>query len=106
VGLFNKSPQVLYFGGKILLLAAFFQLFDGVGIIRAGGLRGAGDTRWTMYVGVTFAWLLFAPLAFLFGMKLEMGVVGAWVGASIYIVILGLTMLGRFRSKKWLQIQI
>jgi len=106
VGLFNKSPQVLYFGGRILLLCAFFQFFDGVGIISAGGLRGAGDTRWTMYVGVTFAWLLFAPLAFLFGMRLEMGVVGAWVGASIYIVILGLTMLGRFRGKKWLKIQI
>jgi len=106
VGLFNTSPQVIHFGTRILLLAALFQFFDGMGIISSGGLRGAGDTRWTMYVGVIFAWVLFAPLAFLFGIGLKMGVVGAWTGATIYIIILGLTLSGRFIRKKWLQIRI
>jgi MATE family multidrug resistance protein len=106
LSMFNKSPQVLYLGTRILLFAAVFQFFDGMGIISAGGLRGAGDTRWTMIVGVLCAWFLFAPLALLFGFGLRMGVVGAWMGASIYIIILGLTLFWRFWSKRWMQIKI
>ncbi|KPL19722.1 MAG: hypothetical protein AMJ92_01925 [candidate division Zixibacteria bacterium SM23_81] len=106
VGLFNKSTQVLYLGSRILLFAALFQVFDAVGIISAGGLRGAGDTRWTMLVGVSYAWLLFAPLSFLFGLGLKLGVVGAWMGATIYILIFGLTLFWRFWSKRWLQLTI
>ena len=72
----------------------------------SGGLRGAGDTRWTMVVGVSYAWLLFVPLALTFGYTLEMGVVGAWIGATIYIIIFGLTLFWRFWSKKWMNIKI
>jgi len=106
VGLFNKSEQVLFLGSRILLFAAVFQFFDGAGIISAGALRGAGDTRWTMIVGVIFSWFVFAPLALLFGFGLKMGVVGSWLGATIYIIVLGSTLFWRYRSKRWLAIKI
>ncbi len=106
IGLFDDSAEVLLYGSRILLLAAVFQLFDAVGIVSSGGLRGAGDTRWIMIVGVSYAWLLFVPLALLFGYTLGMGVVGAWGGATIYIIIFGLTLFWRFWSKKWMTIKI
>jgi MATE family multidrug resistance protein len=106
IGLFDDSAEVLTYGARILLLAAAFQLFDAVGIVSSGGLRGAGDTRWIMMVGVSYAWLLFVPLALLFGYALDMGVVGAWMGATIYIIIFGLTLFWRFWSRKWMAIKI
>lgn len=106
IAVFDDSAQVLRYGTSILLLAAAFQLFDAVGITSSGGLRGAGDTRWTMVVGVSYAWLLFVPLALGFGYALGMGVVGAWIGATIYIIIFGLTLFWRFWSKKWMAIKI
>ncbi len=106
VSVFDDNPRVLFFGSRILLLAAVFQIFDCLGIISSGALRGAGDTRWPMVVGVSYAWMLFVPLILLFGYVLKWGVVGAWVGASIYIIAFGLTLLWRFWSKKWLQIKI
>jgi MATE family multidrug resistance protein len=106
IAVFDDSALVLRYGSSILLLAAAFQLFDAVGIISSGGLRGAGDTRWTMIVGVSYAWLLFVPLALTFGYALDMGVVGAWVGATIYIIIFGLTLFWRYWSKKWMAIKI
>ena len=100
-GLFSRDPSVLEFSRKILVLAACFQVFDGMGMISSGSLRGAGDTRWPMIAGVLFAWLLFMPLMIFFGTVLDGGVVGAWVGGTIYIIALGITLFFRYRSGVW-----
>jgi MATE family multidrug resistance protein len=102
----NSDPQVVRIGVKIMRLAALFEVFDGVGIISGGCLRGAGDTRWIMLVGTTFAWGLFLPLAYLGGFTLHGGALGAWGGATTYIIALGVSFYLRFRSGKWQSIKI
>lgn len=106
ISIISKEPEVINLGAKILMLAGVFQLSDGFGICANGALRGAGDTRFVMIVGLSYAWFLFLPLAYLFGYTLGKGVVGAWVGATIYIIIYGITVLLRFRGGKWESIQI
>jgi Na+-driven multidrug efflux pump len=49
---------------------------------------------------------LFLPLAYLGGFVLKGGAVGAWAGATVYIIALGLTFFFRFRSGKWQTIKI
>jgi MATE family multidrug resistance protein len=105
-GIFSTEPDVLRFSSRILLLAAVFQIFDGVQMISSGSLRGAGDTRWPMIVAVLYTWFLFIPLAYVFGDILGGGVVGAWVGATIYIILLGATLLLRYRSGAWKTMKI
>lgn len=102
----SKEPEVIAKGAGVLRLAGIFQLFDGFGICANGALRGAGDTRFTMIVGLTYAWLMFLPLAYLFGVIMDGGVVGAWIGGTIYICLLGCTLFLRFRSDRWEKIQI
>jgi MATE family multidrug resistance protein len=106
VSLINSDPEVVEIGVKVLRLAALFQVFDGLGIVSNGCLRGAGDTRWAMYIGVGYAWLLFLPLAYIGGFVLDYGAVGAWGGATIYICALGLTFYLRFRGGRWQSIKI
>lgn len=106
VSLINSDPEVVRIGTQVLRLAAVFQIFDGLGIVSSGCLRGAGDTMWTMAVMVGFAWLLFVPLAYVGGFLLKGGAVGAWAGATIYIIALGITFYLRFRSGKWQKIKI
>ncbi|HVP57627.1 MAG TPA: MATE family efflux transporter, partial [bacterium] len=81
----NSSPEVIRIGTTILRMAALFQIFDCLGIISSGCLRGAGDTRWTMVVSMTCAWLVFVPLAYIGGFVLKGGAIGAWAGATAYI---------------------
>jgi MATE family multidrug resistance protein len=102
----NQDPQVVSMGVKILRIAAIFLMFDSMGIASNGCLRGAGDTRWPMYIGVTYAWFLFVPLAYVGAMVLKGGAVGAWAGATVYIISLGLTYFLRFRNGKWRSIKI
>jgi MATE family multidrug resistance protein len=106
VALINSDPEVIRIGARIIRLAALFQVFDGVGIISGGCLRGAGDTRWTMLIGTIFAWGLFLPLAYLGGFILDGGAFGAWAGATAYIIALGVVFYFRFRSGKWQSIKI
>jgi MATE family multidrug resistance protein len=106
VSLINSDPDVVRIGSSIIRMVAIFQIFDGFGIVSNGCLRGAGDTRWAMYIGVGYAWLLFVPLAYIAGFVLKGGAVGAWAGATVYIIALGLTFFFRFRSGRWQSIKI
>ncbi len=106
VMMINQDPEVVRLGATILRVAAIFLLFDSMGIASNGCLRGAGDTRWAMFIGVGYAWFIFVPLAYVAAMTLKGGAVGAWVGATVYIIALGLTYFLRFRNGKWKSIKI
>jgi MATE family multidrug resistance protein len=98
--------QIVGLGAKILILAAIFQVFDAMGIVTSGALKGAGDTRFPMLITVIYGLALFLPLCYLFTYVMHLGVVGAWGGATVYICALGLTLLWRWRGRAWESIDI
>ena len=104
LALLTDDSDVVKLGSQILFLAAIFQLSDGCGICSSGALKGAGDTFFTMIVGIIYGWLLFLPLAYWLGKSY--GLSGAWTGATIYIILLGITYFYRFLSNRWEKIQI
>ena len=62
IGLFTTDADVLAVGTSLLLLAAVFQLFDGIQGVITGTLRGLGDTRTPMIVNLVAHWLLGLPI--------------------------------------------
>jgi len=107
MALFGKgNPAVIHLGYMLLLLAAVFQAFDAINIVVLGALRGAGDTRWVAVVTFLLAYFFFLPVAMLLAFTLKMGAVGAWVGATIYIIGLSGILLWRFRGGRWQEIVI
>jgi len=104
--LFTSDPAVLAFARPLLLLAAVFQVFDALQFVASGGLRGAGDTTVPAVIIICGAWFVFIPAAYLLGTVLDKGVVGAWAGATGYIAVVGLLMLGRLRAGRWRQIRL
>jgi Na+-driven multidrug efflux pump len=48
-----------------------------------------------------YNWLVFLPLAFLLGVVFEGGIIGAWSGLAVVIVLQGLTFWGRFKRAAW-----
>ena len=103
---FNAEAEVAALGHKMLILAAFFQAFDAVNIICMGALRGAGDTRWMMYMTFFMSYFVFVPLALLFGVYLDGGAFGSWIGATIFIVLLSGVLFRRFQGETWRDINI
>ncbi len=104
--LFSENPDVIWLGRRLLILAAIFAGFDAISIVLMGALRGAGDTRWVMMALFAGAWLINLPLALLFAHVLDLGALGAWYGATIYVIVLSGAFAWRFHRGEWRHINI
>jgi Na+-driven multidrug efflux pump len=69
-------------------------------------LRGAGDTRFPFVLQATLAWCLRLPAVYAFAVWLERGVFGAWMGELVYVTVLGIAFLARFRNGTWRSVRI
>jgi len=74
--------------------------------ISSGSLRGAGDTRWPLIATTSLAWLVYLPLAYLLGVTLGGGLLGAWTGCAINSCLAAMVLLARFRNGTWQTITI
>lgn len=106
MGIFSREESVIEAGVIILQLVALYQVFDAVGIVLAGALNGAGDTRFTMLARTFLAWGVFIPLVWLLIFPLNTGIWGAWLGALMYLGGLAVVYLIRFRSGHWKTIEL
>ena len=93
IGLFSKDAGVLSVGASLLLLAALFQLFDGLQGVITGTLRGLGDTRTAMIVNLVAHWLIGLPTGYVLCFVIGWGVYGLWVGLSLGLIIVGVILL-------------
>jgi len=104
--IFSSDPVVINLGHRLLILAAVFQAFDATNIVCMGALRGAGDTRWMMWITFFAAYVFFLPLAGVIALLFNGGAYGAWIGATIYIFLLSGVLFARFRGERWRHINI
>lgn len=74
--------------GHIPYLAAY--------TIVAGGLRGAGDTRWTMTIAIVGIWVMRLPVVWLTVPVLGMGLAGIWVAMAVDFLIRAILAQLRF----------
>ena len=99
IGLFSRSDAVLAVGRRLLLVAAMFQLFDGLQGVSTGVLRGAGDTRTPMLANLAGHWLLGLPVGYALCFWWKWGVAGLWAGLSVGLIAIGSTLLLTWRRR-------
>jgi Na+-driven multidrug efflux pump len=77
-----------------------------VGMILTQALFGAGNTRFVMFAELILHFTCLVPLAYLLGIRLDLGLVGLWTAGATYIVLLASTMSFKFRLGDWKAIKI
>ncbi|MBN2455980.1 MAG: MATE family efflux transporter [Sedimentisphaerales bacterium] len=103
----SSDDKVIEAGVKILIFAAVFQVFDAATIIYSGGLRGAGDTIWLAVVSVVGAGVILGLGGVLIVVFLPaMGSIGPWIAATACIIAEGIANMWRFKSNKWMKIDL
>jgi len=103
----QEAKAVLEVGATVMIAAAVFQLFDAMAITMSGALRGAGDTVWPGVVTIILSWVFIVGLGhLLIWLAPGLGSIGPWIGASAYIMALGLAMIGRFLWGPWRRIDL
>jgi MATE family multidrug resistance protein len=94
--LVTDQENVLEAAIPLLLVVAFFQLSDGIQAVGAGVLRGAGDTKYTMYANLVGHWCVGLPVALLLGFHFHFGVVGLWWGLCAGLTVVAAILFLRF----------
>lgn len=100
-GLYTDNREVVTEATKVLKLVAIIQPFQVSQLIIAGGLRGAGDTIWTLVSTFTGILVIRLIMAYIFVLKFGMGLQGAWLAVLIDQGIRWILINIRFRTGKW-----
>jgi MATE family multidrug resistance protein len=90
---YTPEIEVIKAGATLLLVAAVFQLFDGLQVVATGALRGAGNTRIPMLANLVGYWVIGLPLGAFLCFHLKMGAVGMWLGLCLALILIGSALL-------------
>jgi MATE family multidrug resistance protein len=90
------SAAILAYGSVLLILAALFQLADGMQVMALGLLRGLQDTRVPMVLAAVSYWLIGIPCSYVLAFPLGMGGVGLWLGLVVGLVCAAISLMWRF----------
>ncbi|WP_281638195.1 MATE family efflux transporter [Flavobacterium marginilacus] len=82
----TSDPAVVPLAAQLLIIAGVFQLFDGTQVVGLGTLRGMGDVKTPTFITFIAYWIVGLPVAYLLGIKLDIGVKGIWYGLTLGLV--------------------
>ena len=93
---FTPAADVAALAAQLLVVAAFFQLFDGGQVISAGALRGLHDVRVPTVITFIAYWVISLPLGYGLAFHTPLGAVGLWTGLAAGLGCAALLLGWRF----------
>ncbi len=107
VSLLTSDPQVIEWAAKIMLCLAVFQVSDAFHLAYSGVLKGAGDTHWPAWVGITGSMLFLVGGGIWISRAFpQLESLGPWIMAAIFIILLGIVFSLRYLGGKWQRMDI
>jgi multidrug resistance protein, MATE family len=103
---FTDNEEIIKLSSNLLIIAALFQLFDGLQVTVIGILRGLEDVKAPTIITLISYWLIALPLAYFLAFNLKMETIGIWIALLISLVIVAVSLFLRFRHllKKHLRV--
>jgi MATE family multidrug resistance protein len=92
----TDQPAVIAAAVPLIQVAAMFQLFDGMQVVGAGALRGAGDTHHALLANLVGYYVIGLPLAAALVWGVGTGGVGLWWGLNAGLIVIGSWLITRF----------
>ena len=97
--IYSKEPDVLALASQLIIMAAIFQISDGLQVSGYGALRGLKDTAVPMVVNFVSYWLIGIPTAYYLGTTLGGGPRGMWFGLIAGLSVAAILHNVRFQWK-------
>ncbi|WP_246047433.1 MATE family efflux transporter [Leptospira ognonensis] len=106
LAMFTDAPAVIREGYPALCIVALVQVGDAYHMVVGSALRSSGMMYWVMFAYLIISFLVMLPLAYLFGIVLKGGSIGIWAAFFIWILLLAISFVRKFRKKEWVNIRI
>lgn len=97
--LYIDDIKVIEIASILLIIAAFFQIADGVQAVGIGILRGLTDVKGPTIITFTAYWLIGLPTGYILGFIFNLGVEGVWIGLSLGLFFSATLLTLRFNYK-------
>lgn len=93
---FSDEIEIIKLASKLLIIAAMFQLFDGIQVVAIGALRGLEDVKYPTIITLVGYWLIALPLAYLLAFTFKMETVGIWIALLTALTFVAIALFWRF----------
>ncbi|MDY0986413.1 MATE family efflux transporter [Flavobacterium sp. CFBP9031] len=90
------NEEVIGIASKLLLIAAVFQISDGIQVVVLGALRGLQDVKVPMYITFVAYWVIGFPISYYLGEHTELKAQGVWVGLLAGLTAAAICLYIRF----------
>ena len=95
--LYTEDLSVIAIASQLLIIAGFFQLFDGTQVVGLGILRGMGDVNIpTIFTFIAY-WIVGLPSAYYLGIIEGLGANGIWYGLTLGLLVSSGLLFLRFQ---------
>lgn len=100
-----EETEVIALASQLMIVAALFQLSDGIQVTALGILRGMQDVKIPSILTFIAYWLITIPLGYFLCYTLKMGAFGMWIALGLGLTVSAVLLVGRFLklSKKRIQ---
>jgi MATE family, multidrug efflux pump len=76
----QDNAEVIAIAAQLIIIAAIFQISDGVQVVVLGALRGLQDVKVPMYITFVSYWVIGFPISIYLGLYTDLKAVGIWIG--------------------------
>jgi len=90
------NKEVIAISAKLLLVAAVFQISDGIQVVVLGALRGLQDVKVPMYITFVAYWIVGFPISYYLGEYTSLKAIGVWIGLLAGLTAAALFLYLRF----------
>jgi len=97
--LYIDDVEVVEIASQLLVVAAIFQISDGVQVVGMGALRGIEDVKVPTIIAVIAYWVVGLPAGYLLGFRYGLGATGIWYGLLIGLSLAAVLLIFRFQHK-------
>lgn len=94
-----QHHSVVELAKQLLLICAFFQIFESIRITAFGALRALKDTRFTLLISILTFWMISIPLGYFLAMKLHWDGYGVWSAMVISQMIGAAILVRRYQQR-------
>ncbi len=104
IGMYTDDVATTVLAHRVLVSSLIAQpILWATAFILPGGLRGAGDVRYTMIVSIISMWVMRIILGYIFAVILPLGILGIWLAMYCDWIVRSTFFGLRMRGNKWLQ---
>ncbi|MBI5661122.1 MAG: MATE family efflux transporter [Ignavibacterium album] len=97
--IYIRDEAVIRIASQLLIIAALFQLSDGIQAVGIGILRGLTDVKGPTVITFVAYWIISLPIGYLLAFQFGYGVIGVWIGLLIGLTCSAIMLTLRFNYK-------